>query len=427
MAWDLYLIKIIYYLDDVAIMEIYRNIKKNFLGDVFIPDNIKIKRAVCVYAMIVLLLAVLFVFAKYTQRKRVTGVIFPEQGTFAIRSDRNGVVENLAVMEGGKVKKGDVLFNISSSNSNGKFENSEYIYSLLLKERIASISKENKNEVNNYKKQLSSIDLQIRKEEDSIKKAKNDKNMIERAIEINSSAYRKINEAYKNKVVTIVDKNNAESQLLEKLLQRTSVEREIDETTRKVMELKLQKSDIESKILSTNNNYNENKINYLIQYYNNAEKYEYIQKSPVQGVVTSITKKNGAQAKDGEYIMSIIPDNAVYQAIMFISPDVIGRVKLNSKVTLHIDSYPYQRFGVIYGAIRSISDTPLSPDSVYYNYNIKTDVPSYVAIAEIDRNYRDLKLISNMTFKADVPLETRPLIKWLYSSLFENDTGITFK
>lgn len=251
--------------------------------------------------------------------------------------------------------------------------------------------------------------------------------MIERAIEINSSAYRKINEAYKNKVVTIVDKNNAESQLLEKLLQRTSVEREIDETTRKVMELKLQKSDIESKILSTNNNYNENKINDLIQYYNNAEKYEYIQKSPVQGVVTSITKKNGAQAKDGEYIMSIIPDNAVYQAIMFISPDVIGRVKLNSKVTLHIDSYPYQRFGVIYGAIRSISDTPLSPDSVYYNYNIKTDVPSYVAIAEIDRNYRNLKLISNMTFKADVPLETRPLIKWLYSSLFENDTGITFK
>ncbi|EII4801084.1 biotin/lipoyl-binding protein, partial [Escherichia coli] len=249
MAWDLYLIKIIYYLDDVAIMEIYRNIKKNFLGDVFIPDNIKIKRAVCVYAMIVFLLAVLFVFAKYTQRKRVTGVIFPEQGTFAIRSDRNGVVENLAVMEGGKVKKGDVLFNISSSNSNSKFENSEYIYSLLLKERIASISKENKNEVNNYKKQLSSIDMQIRKEEDSIKKAKNDKNMIERAIEINSSAYRKINEAYKNKVVTIVDKNNAESQLLEKLLQRTSVEREIDETTRKVMELKLQKSDIESKIL----------------------------------------------------------------------------------------------------------------------------------------------------------------------------------
>ncbi|QWV72257.1 HlyD family secretion protein (plasmid) [Escherichia coli O158:H23] len=291
MAWDLYLIKIIYYLDDVAIMEIYRNIKKNFLGDVFIPDNIKIKRAVCVYAMIVFLLAVLFVFAKYTQRKRVTGVIFPEQGTFAIRSDRNGVVENLAVMEGGKVKKGDVLFNISSSNSNSKFENSEYIYSLLLKERIASISKENKNEVNNYKKQLSSIDMQIRKEEDSIKKAKNDKNMIERAIEINSSAYRKINEAYKNKVVTIVDKNNAESQLLEKLLQRTSVEREIDETTRKVMELKLQKSDIESKILSTNNNYNENKINDLIQYYNNAEKYEYIQKSPVQGVVTSITKE----------------------------------------------------------------------------------------------------------------------------------------
>ncbi|UTW92916.1 hypothetical protein [Klebsiella pneumoniae] len=125
--------------------------------------------------------------------------------------------------------------------------------------------------------------------------------------------------------------------------------------------------------------------------------------------------------------MSIIPENSRYQAVMFISPEIIGRLKLNSDITLHIDSYPYQRFGVVYGKIKSISDTPLSVESIYNNYNTKVEHPSYIVVASIERNDQSLKLIPNMTFSADIPLETRSLFKWIYSSLFKTETGITFK
>ncbi|HCF8464453.1 HlyD family secretion protein [Klebsiella pneumoniae] len=379
------------------------------------------------YTFIILCTGTALLFAKYTQRKTTAGIIYPEKGSFSIYSSRSGVIHNLSIVEGAHVNKGDVLYNIDSSDTSREFDNSEKIYSQLLKERIKSATNENKNEIDTYKKQSLLIDKEIKNEESSIERAQKDIITIDNSISVNNLAYKKLIDAYNNKVITIIDKNNAESQLLEKLLQRSSVEREIDEKRKRMRDLKIQLDDIQSKLSSAENNYKENKIDDLIQYYNNAEKYDYIQKSPLQGVISSVTKKNGAQIQNGEYIMSIIPENSRYQAVMFISPEIIGRLKLNSDITLHIDSYPYQRFGVVYGKIKSISDTPLSVESIYNNYNTKVEHPSYIVVASIERNDQSLKLIPNMTFSADIPLETRSLFKWIYSSLFKTETGITFK
>lgn len=207
----------------------HRNIKKNLLGDVFIPDNLKIKRIIILYTFIILCTGTALLFAKYTQRKTTAGIIYPEKGSFSIYSSRSGVIHNLSIVEGAHVNKGDVLYNIDSSDTSREFDNSEKIYSQLLKERIKSATNENKNEIDTYKKQSLLIDKEIKNEESSIERAQKDIITIDNSISVNNLAYKKLIDAYNNKVITIIDKNNAESQLLEKLLQRSSVEREIDE------------------------------------------------------------------------------------------------------------------------------------------------------------------------------------------------------
>ncbi|WP_149010256.1 HlyD family efflux transporter periplasmic adaptor subunit, partial [Escherichia albertii] len=165
--------------------------------------------------------------------------------------------------------------------------------------------------------------------------------------------------AYKNKVVTITDKNNAQSQLMESVLQQSSLQRVIYEKKEKIIDLKIQRSTLEEKLRYSSSSRKEKEINNMINIYNNTEKNEYTQLSPVQGTITSINKQENSQVKEGEYILSIIPDGSKYNATIFISPEIVGRVKLNSKITLHIDSYPYQRFGVISGKIVHISNIPL--------------------------------------------------------------------
>ncbi|MBB7069669.1 HlyD family efflux transporter periplasmic adaptor subunit, partial [Escherichia coli] len=302
--------------------------------------------------------------------------------------------------------------------------NNEDSYDKLLGESANIINKNNEDEITSYKKQLDLINAEIESKNNNLTMLLSQNKLITLSLSVNQEVYNKLETAYKNKIVTIFDKNNAQSQLMENILQQSSLQRAINEEKEKITDLKIQKSSLEEKIEDSKSKSKEKEINNIINSYNNTEKYEYTQSSPVQGTITSINKQENAQVKEGEYILSIIPDDSKYDAIIFISPDIVGRVKLNSKITLHIDSYPYQRFGVVTGKIEHISNIPLSIENIYNRFNVKVNTPSYIAMAKIECN-NNIKLIPDMTLKANIPLETRTIFKWLYSFLFKNETGIS--
>lgn len=402
----------------------YIRIKKNLLGDVFLPENTKVKHAAIIYILITLTVGAFLLFAKYTQRENVPGIIYPEEGIFVIRSDKNGSLNQFKVQNGTHVNKNDILFTVDSSHASSKYKNNEEDYTILLKRDSDYLLEEKSNEIKSYNEQLKSIDEEIKEEEISIGRIGREIDSIEKSLAINNKAYKKLEKAYEDKIITIIDKNNAQSQLLDKILQQSSLEREMDEKKKNISDLKMQKSIIENKIASSDVSYKEKKIDNTIQNYDIADRYEYTQKSPAEGIITSVIKRMGDQVQSGEYIMSIIPDGIKYKAVVFISPSSIGRVKTDRRVTLHIDSYPYQRFGVIYGNITNISNTPLSTEDIYRSYNVKVDHPSYMVMIDINSRSNKIKLIPYMTLKADIPLETRALFKWLYAALFKNENGI---
>lgn len=405
-------------------MDVYREIKKDIFGDLYLPENKKIKYFILLFFCIAVVVGVLLGISDYTQRYNALGIIYPDKGAYTISSERNGIISNIKVTDGSHINKNDILFIVNSSHASRKYINNEESYAQLLSENSNNIEINNEEETSAYKKQLELIDKEIESENNNLTSLLTEKKLIDMSLNANQALYNKIKNAYKNKIVTVMDKKNAQSQLMESVLQQSSLQRVIYEKKEKIIDLKIQKSALEEKLRHSNSSRKEKEINNMINNYNNTEKNEYTQTSPVQGIVASINKQEYSQVKEGEYILSIIPDSSKYNAIIFIPPEIVGRIKLNSKITLHIDSYPYQRFGLIFGKIVHISKIPLNIDNIYNKFNVKVDIPSYIAIAEIECN--NIKLIPDMTLKAGIPLETRPLLKWLYTSFFKNDTGISF-
>ncbi|HFP5150913.1 TPA: HlyD family secretion protein [Escherichia coli] len=405
------------------VMSDYREIKKDIFGDLYLPENKKIKYLIRLFFCMAASVGVFIFCSSYTQRHNVLGVIYPEKGEYSIHSDRNGFINNIKVIDGMHINKKDVLFMINSSHSSRKYIDDEKSYDSLLSEDYNNENKENEHKIESYRNQLELTDKEIESENININTLKSQIKTINLSLDTSNKLYEKMKEAYKKNIVTIIDKNNAQAQLMEKEFQKSSLERLINEKKAKIIDLKIQKSSLEEKIEYSKSIRKKNDINNMMRIYNNTEKYEYTQVSPVSGTVTSINKKENSQVKEGEYILSIIPDNSKYNAIIFISPEIVGRVRLNSKVTLHIDSYPYQRFGVISGEIVHISNIPLSIENIYNKFNVKVNTPSYIATVNIGGK-SNIKLIPDMTLKANIPLEKRTLFKWLYSSLFKNETGI---
>jgi membrane fusion protein len=96
----------------------------------------------------------------------------------------------------------------------------------------------------------------------------------------------------------------------------------------------------------------------------------------------------------------------------------IGFIAPGQAVRILYDAFPYQEFGAHSGVVRAVSQTMTTED----DGPIRLREPSYrVHVAlnrfDIDIHTRTVPLQPDMTLKADVIQDKRPLIRWLLAPL----------
>lgn len=113
--------------------------------------------------------------------------------------------------------------------------------------------------------------------------------------------------------------------------------------------------------------------------------------------------------KSGEVIFTVFPNNRDNLLGKLVVPaQNTGKIKINQKVLIKLDNYPYQQYGIIEGRVKNIS---LSPDSEG-NYYIEVEFPkklktSYNKNLQFDKELRgtaeivteDLRLIERFFYQ----------------------------
>ncbi|MBB7314998.1 hypothetical protein HEM96_025560, partial [Escherichia coli] len=199
-------------------------IKKDIFGDLYLPENKKIKYFILLFFCIAVVVGVLLGISDYTQRYNALGIIYPNKGAYTISSERNGIISNIKVTDGSHINKNDILFIVNSSHASRKYINNEESYAQLLSENSNNIEINNEEETSAYKKQLELIDKEIESENNNLTSLLTEKKLIDMSLNANQALYNKIKNAYKNKIVTVMDKKNAQSQLMESVLQQSSLQ-----------------------------------------------------------------------------------------------------------------------------------------------------------------------------------------------------------
>jgi membrane fusion protein len=140
--------------------------------------------------------------------------------------------------------------------------------------------------------------------------------------------------------------------------------------------------------------------------------------SPTDGRVALMTASLGQTADPQHLLMTIIPTDSALQAELLVPAHAIGFIVPGEKVRILYDAFPYQEFGAYTGTVMAVSQTMVTQD----NGPIQLHQPSYkVRVAldryDIDTKSRAVPLQPDMTLKADIILEKRPLIRWLLAPL----------
>ncbi|EKN3608759.1 HlyD family secretion protein [Yersinia enterocolitica] len=398
--------------------------KNRPFGNVLIADTIP-QRITIIISIVMCITILLFLsLVSYTQRINVSGIVFPDKGIISIKSKKSGVIKCIFKSSGDSVNKNEKLVLVDSSSSTHYFSNNEDSYQALLSKLNNINDERNKDNIENIMMKKNSIEKQKKQTENSILIMENQLKLLDESIKAEKTSFEKIEKAYRKNYVSAIEKNSAETQLIDKKIRRQSIYNDLITKKMQIDDLKQELADLDNKINDIRSENDKDYIQSLMQLYGYASETESIIRAPSSGYISGQLKNMGDYVNIGDNVLTIIPHGSINQVIAFITPDIIGEVKKGKKVTIKYDSYPYQRFGVDHGIIVDISRVPMQPSDIYDSYGLKVDKSSFKVVIKITNHKNKIILIPGMSLKLSMPTRTETLMKWLFPFFKEINSDI---
>lgn len=143
--------------------------------------------------------------------------------------------------------------------------------------------------------------------------------------------------------------------------------------------------------------------------------------APDAGTVSSVVLREGQSASSGQTVVSIIPEGSPLLAQFLVKSDASGFVRPGDRVALHLQAYPYQKFGIQKGTVKAVSQSALSPEqamTLLGQPQVEQE-PVYLVEVGMERQAieaygRNEQLHPGMMVDADILLDKRALYEWMF-------------
>lgn len=145
-------------------------------------------------------------------------------------------------------------------------------------------------------------------------------------------------------------------------------------------------------------------------------------RAPQAGTVSAVLAEPGQSVTPASALASLVPEGAALQAHLFAPSSAVGFVRPGQPVRLRFEAFPYQKFGHHPGHVLQVSRTPLAASEL-----AALSLPAVAAGGEpmfritvaLDETPapEGLPLSAGMRLQADVLLERRRLVEWLFEPL----------
>ena len=141
--------------------------------------------------------------------------------------------------------------------------------------------------------------------------------------------------------------------------------------------------------------------------------------APVAGVVSSLQIRKGMEVKPQQPALSVLPATARLQVELKVPSQAAGFVDAGQRVSLRLDAFPYQKFGVQHATLQNLSQ------STEFSSHPAGDgaLPYYRVTADLDKQTilaygKEMPLRPGMRLAADIGVDQRSLLEWLLEPLY---------
>ncbi|WP_241751791.1 HlyD family efflux transporter periplasmic adaptor subunit [Xanthomonas translucens] len=362
----------------------------------------------------------------YTQRVHVTGLLVPRAGLISLTANTVGVVDHVAAAEGDSVVAGQILVSLSGEHTSKALGNTAAGVSTQLQRQAGSLrqdigdaltlrdkqAEDNRAQQTLLKDQLAQIDAQIAIEKKQMALVQD---LVNKWSGLVAGGYIPELQVEQEQSALLADESQLRSLQQQHAGTRQQLSALDDQLTQlplavsaKLNELRRQLAQVEQALAQ-----------------NEATRASEL-RAPASGIVSSLLVKPGASVSLGQPLLAIVPDGSRLQAQLLVPSQAVGFVHPGVEVTLHYQAFPYQKFGLQHGVVRSVSRSALMPGEVTLLLGGGTP-PSTdsLYLARVDLANQNVQaygqqqpLRPGMALEADMLLDRRRIVEWIFEPLY---------
>lgn len=376
-------------------------------------------------------LIALLIFGSFTRKAPASGWLAPPQGLSRIVSPQTGFISAITVREGSLVKKGSPLLTISAEvQSEALVATRQEVVQRLASRRDSMIGSKTTQDTLFSQQQRDAerrvvaltAELKFSDTEIALQRSRVElsRQMLARETEMRARGLIPLPRLQRTKQDEL--DQSARLQALERA--RSGLERDLQTARGQQRELPLRR---ESTIGEIDRN-----VAGLEQELAEAEaRRKIVLVAPQDGVVSSLQAELGGAVGTAVPLLTIVPSGSVLQAHLYVPSRGVGFLKPGQKVQLRFQAFPYQKFGFQEGTIVSVSRSASSPSELPQHLAGTTAGTAGAAAVEpvyrvtVDLPKQDVQAYGNATalqagmrVDADIYIESRRLIEWVFDPLF---------
>ncbi|MEY4767153.1 MAG: hypothetical protein RI907_3826 [Pseudomonadota bacterium] len=367
------------------------------------------------------------VFGQYTKKEHVQGVVQPRDGVALVMPPETAVVSRLLVKDGQAVKAGEVIAELRNERytdttpggGQGGSATSQIESNLQGQAQLLKSQSEDRSAA--HQASLDALASRISRGERDVRSLRDEIKLQHEQIGSARKLLDQMQPLLADKIVSQLQYEQQRQALLDQTARQQGLQRQLaaaeadlaqarDDRARLNAEHRASQASLDRDLLSLESKTVQRRSSRVT-----------LLKSPVDGTVTSLTAGVGQTVSPTAAIASIVPASSPLQAVLYLPSTAIGFIRPGQSVRLAYDAFPYQRFGLYHGVVRTVaqSDTPMTVQTpqgqdrrAVFLVHVQLDDPSVKAYGTA------IALRPGHTLQADIEIDRRSLLRWMFDPLF---------
>lgn len=375
-------------------------------------------QAICILLFVTLAITIAFLaMATYSRVETVAGTITLDKGVASIVPSRTGVISEVDVVEGQRVRAGQALVRVRSEEDmiGGDTAPSRILAALgdqnarLAAQRGLLLAVSGAEQAR-LREQIVGLAAEL----ESLAHQIDDQR---RLIEIANADYESARRVALNGYISRRDLEGRQSTAISRRQQLAQLEQLRAAKTASIAEARRTIVQSEASAQAQISNAQSERAALVQQMAQTDLARGYSITSPVDGIVTALTARPGQPAADRQQLMMIIPADAERRVELYVPSAAVGFIRRGQGVRLAIDAFPYQQFGTVRARVTDVSAATImrsGPGGTNPVYLVTADLPR----PWINAYGRRQSLAPGMTLAGRIVTENRSLIEWLFQPVF---------